>query len=818
MTLLRRWSRGLIGKTVFGALLLLVGLGNAGLAAESNRSFEFQLAGRSDYADFTITILKTEWVLISEKDGRLYDPLDEKNSDRSSKISARVPLTNGLYQFEIIHRTEKIMHVIAISNGSPPLLTLDVSTFKSVKRGDEKRLDALSVTGVERKPEHGRAVLTADDARLMPGSGGDVLRSVANVPGVVKTSTFSSGMFIRGGEIEDTLFTYDAIRIGNPFHHVGFYSTFPPASIESLNFYPGLAPIKFASEGSVIEILSKTRYNKEKLKLDVDVNIAAAGFYLSIPLSPAVQISVSARRTYYEFYFGILKQLETFTNLGGGILTSFSPTQIPFFYDLSVKADWNIDSRNTLSAVFIASEDQMIFDAGEFKVSNTSVQTNKGGKLAFQDDWNMGGLVYSYEDKRFQNKLTLAHFFDSNGFSAFENALGLPTIQSSTENFSVVDQGYAKLAEFFALDFGGEYSYQSFPFQTNTYAIDPRQGFIENLLNLNNGTYSLLGRPQRHFAGLHAGTEWFFGNFVFEAGARANWNSASGRFDIDPRGGITFEGKKDFSIYAKGGKYSQLPPLVQTIPVYGTPSLRSPYTLQGLLGGQWKLSVFDFKTEVYYEKFYDGIDTNVKGGSGFTNSIEGQSYGFEVNVKKNISREGLLAWFGYAYNKSDRTYYLPSLDSYVSGNFRREVNHSLTLTLAQVLIPKHLNIALRTSFSSGRPYTPQVVAKDPTTGTLYFQEQEVKNTAFTPPRFTIDFRIEATVALFKTGELSFYLDLWNIQWLFGWRNVVIYNYDAGMVNPGNPRYNASLKVGDAAPPIAINDLLTLPILGVKFVF
>ncbi|MBL8994467.1 MAG: TonB-dependent receptor plug domain-containing protein, partial [Spirochaetia bacterium] len=729
-----------------GAILffLFSGLGNAGQAAETNRVFEFQLTGRSDYADFTVTILKTEWVLISEKDGRLYDPLDEKNSDRSVKASARVPLTNGLYQCEIIHRTEKITHTVTITNGSPAQLTLDVATFKSAKRKEEKRLDALSISGVERKPEHGRSVLTADDARLMPGSGGDVVRSVANVPGVVKTSTFSSGMFIRGGEIEDTLFTYDAIRIGNPFHHVGFYSTFAPASIESLNFYPGLAPLKFASEGSVIEILSKTRYNKEKLKLDIDVNIAAAGFYLSIPLSPAVQISVSARRTYYEFYFGILSQIETLKTVGGGVLTSFSPTQIPFFYDLSVKADWNIDSRNTLSAVFIASQDQMIFDTTAFKVSNTSGQSNKGGKLAFQDDWNMEGIVYTYEDKRFQNKLTLAHFFDSNGFSAFENALGLPSIQSSTENFSVVDQGYAKLADFFAVDFGGEYSFQGFPFQTNSYVIDQRQGFIENLLYLNNGTYYLLGRPQRHFAGFHAGTEWFLGNFVFEAGARANWNSASSRLDVDPRGGITFEGKKDFSIYAKAGKYSQLPPLVQTIQGYGTPALRSPYTLQGLLGGQWKLSVFDFKTEIYYEHFYDLIDANTKGGSGFTNSLEGQSYGAELTVKKNISREGLVAWFGYSYNKSDRTYYRPSSDSYSWGNFRREVNHSLTLTMAQVLIPNHLIIGLRTGFSTGRPYTPQYVAKDPTTGSLYFQEQEEKNTSFTPPRFTLDLKIEAS--------------------------------------------------------------------------
>ncbi len=801
---------------VFPVLLILF-VGTL-FGATNLRTFEVQLSGRAEYADFTVTIAKADWVLISDKEGKLYDPLDEKNAGAAMRQTARLPLSNGNYLFEIIHQTEKVNKEFAISNGSPAVIVLDVSGFKSQKRTGEKRLDAISISGVERKPELGRSVLTADDARLMPGSGGDVVRTVANMPGVVKTSTFASGMFVRGGEIEDTLFTYDAIRIGNPFHHVGFYSTFPPASIESLNFYPGTSPTKFASQGSVIEILSKTRYNKERLKLDLDVNLAAAGFYLSIPLSSFIQISLSARRTYYEFYFGILKEIETLKTIGGGILGTFDAGTIPFFYDLSVKVDWNIDSKNTLSAVFIASQDQMIFNAENFKVSNTSGQSNKGGKLSFQNDWNVGGLVFSHDEKRFQNKLTLSRYYDSNGFTAFENALGLPTIQSSIENFSIVDAGYAKFSDFFALEFGSEYTYQTFPYQTNTYVVDQRQGFIENLQNLNNGTTYLQGKPQRHFAGLSASTEWTLGSFFLNAGARGNWNSASGLVDVDPRGGVTFEGKKDFNIYLKGGKYSQLPPLIQSAQDFGTPGLKSPFTVQGLLGGQWKLSVFDFKSEIYYGRFFNQIETSTKAGAIYDNSVEGQSYGAEIYIKKNPSKEGFLAWFGYSFNRSERTYFRPSLNQYVWGNFRREVNHSLNLTLAQVIIPKRLTVGLNSTFSTGRPYTPQYVTKEAATGNLIFEEQEERYTERTPPRFTVNFRIEWSTPIFKTGELSVYLDLWNIEWLFGWRNVVIYTFDAGLVNPGNPRYDSKLKVGDRAPATAVNDLLTMPILGVKLVY
>ncbi|MBL8994969.1 MAG: hypothetical protein JNM63_16595 [Spirochaetia bacterium] len=47
---------------------------------------------------------------------------------------------------------------------------------------------------------------------------------------------------------------------------------------------------------------------------------------------------------------------------------------------------------------------------------------------------------------------------------------------------------------------------------------------------------------------------------------------------------------------------------------------------------------------------------------------------------------------------------------------------------------------------------------------------------------------------------------------------MINTFDAGLVNPANERYDKSLKVGDLVKPTAVNDLLTLPILGVKFVF
>jgi hypothetical protein len=444
----------------------------------------------------------------------------------------------------------------------------------------------------------------------------------------------------------------------------------------------------------------------------------------------------------------------------------------------------------------------------------------RSGGLSFEESWHAEGLVFHHEENHFQLRLTAGHYYSSNNFQELEQAFGLPTPPTSLENYSIVNQTYLKPTSFLALDIGGELNRQSFPFTTNTFQTAATNGFVGNLDGLVAGSSLPLTVAPRYQAGVYFQTEWALGSWIFNGGFRVNYNTTGKTFDFDPRGGITFLGEKEkWQIYLKAGKFSQLPLLIQTADGYGTPMLRSPYNLEFNLGSTAKIGIFDFKVETYLNQLKDQIVTNPAGTSSLTNGSEGRSYGIDFTFKKlPTPRDGFLAVFSYAYNKSDRTYYAGPNLGYVWGNFRREVNHSFNLILGQVLVPNHLTLSLRSTYSTGRPYTRSYVTNLPGSSALTTVEDSVKFTEKTPPRMTFDLRLEYKFKMFRTGEGSVYLDLWGIEGIFGWNNVVIYNPDAGAIIPGNKNYDAKLKSGDLLPNTAVNDLPSFHLIGFRVIF
>lgn len=800
-------------KTMRLLLLLMVVFWQALVGATNEpRRFAIRLTGAKDWKDTTLTISATAYVLVPDAQGLLRDPLNENLPYLS--------LTNGEYRVEIIRSAETLRTVLRIDDTSGAEIALPVVLAKGAAVEQQRRMDALTVSSLDARKEYARSVITAEDSRLMPGSGGDVVRSVVNQPGVVKTTTYASGMFIRGGELEDLLYTYDAIRIGNPFHIVGVNSAFPPLSIESLNFYSGVPPLRFGTSLAAVEVLSKTRYDKKQVRADVDVNLAAAGFYVSIPAGPSLQISFGARRTYYELYYSILKSFPAISTLGGGVLTTFST--IPFFYDLNAKVDWNIDAANTLSLVFVNSMDQALFDTALFPRTNAlgGSLTLSGEKLGFENLWNTLGVVWSHDTSHFRNKLTLSRYYNSNSFADFEQAIGLPTLSGSVDSYALVENAFYRPSDRIALEFGGEVAYEAFPFTLRSYKPNTQVGLLENLANMSADTNLVPTRPQRVRASLFAGGEFATGSFLWNLGVRLGWNSASGNLDADPRAGVTFQPNADTAIYLRGGRFSALPLLIQIAPFYSNQALRSPYTWQGVLGGQWKIGPVDFKAEAYAIRFLDQILVPPLRPQGFTNTGDGTSYGAEIYVKKNLTKEGLVGWLSYAWNKSDRTFYDDSR-RLTWGTFRREVPHSVSLILAQGIRlgeKSKLLVGTRLAWSVGRPYTGKTVQKD-ASGQLIFVEDSLKEKERLPNRFSWDMKISWDFKVFKNGEGSLYLDFWNMEGLFGYQNATYPDYDAGMVNPANTRlYNPNLKVGDVATVQFIYDLPPMPILGFKLTF
>ena len=98
-----------------------------------------------------------------------------------------------------------------------------------------------------REPVVPVTALVNTDLERLPDLGDDPLRAIGRLPGTA-INGFSSKTNIRGGATDETLVTYDDLRLFNPFHLKDFqalFSSIDPAVIEGLDIYTGAFPAPY---------------------------------------------------------------------------------------------------------------------------------------------------------------------------------------------------------------------------------------------------------------------------------------------------------------------------------------------------------------------------------------------------------------------------------------------------------------------------------------------------------------------------------------------------------------------------------------------
>ena len=214
----------------------------------------------------------------------------------------------------------------------------------------------------------------------------DALKVVQLMPGVQKGSEGTSGLYVRGGGPDQNLIILDDATVYNAYHLFGFFSLFNGDAIKSLELTKGGFPARYGGRlSSVLEIVMKDG-NKEKISGEAGVGMISSRLVLEGPIvKDKASFLVSGRRTYYDI-------------LARPFIKAYSEEDVSlglYFYDLTAKANWEIDNRNR------------IFLSGYF------------GKDKFSGGEEYDG--YKYEGGMFWDNATSTirwnHIFASNLFS-----------------------------------------------------------------------------------------------------------------------------------------------------------------------------------------------------------------------------------------------------------------------------------------------------------------------------------------------------------------------------------------------------------------
>jgi len=160
----------------------------------------------------------------------------------------------------------------------------------------------------------GKIVINPQTISALPSLTGesDLLKSLQLLPGVKSGTEGTTGLYVRGGNIDQNLYLIDGVPIYNPNHLLGFISTFNTDAIKNIEFYKGSFPARYGQRASSVVDVRMKDGNLDKIRGDVSIGIISAKLNLEGPIiKDKTSFNISARRTYMDM---ILKPFIDYEN------------------------------------------------------------------------------------------------------------------------------------------------------------------------------------------------------------------------------------------------------------------------------------------------------------------------------------------------------------------------------------------------------------------------------------------------------------------------------------------------------------------------
>lgn len=227
---------------------------------------------------------------------------------------------------------------------------------------------SITVT-YDARPADGARAADASDVRTQPGTMGDPLRAVANLPGVARAPLDTGWPLLRGGGPEDAGLFVDGMPVPMLWHLGGFASVVAPPWVGGVAVYPGTPPLRFGRLGSgAVEV--QTRVPDER-SLGGWLNPVFGGV-AGAWSGPRLQIGGSVRRSWLDGVMGVVP----------GVEASLAES-VPRFGDV----DLLVAGGRTKATALLLSDRLAVSDT----LANPVDLGVRAGRVALQQGWGGGG-------------------------------------------------------------------------------------------------------------------------------------------------------------------------------------------------------------------------------------------------------------------------------------------------------------------------------------------------------------------------------------------------------------------------------------------
>jgi TonB family protein len=664
-------------------------------------------------------------------------PLSEVSVRLVGEASTRVATTSETGSFSIAGLEPGKWSVVAEADGYRSEYVdvehvagtvTQVSLFIVLDRPWEKVADEVEIIGRRVAPELTERRLTSEEIRYLPGTNGDVVKVVQNLPGIARPPLGIGQLLIRGTSPEDSAYYLDGGNVPIVFHFAGLSTVFNNQSVEEVSFMPGNYGVRFGRTlGGVVDIRTSTtlpKRNRGFLSLDL---FQTTGFFEQ-RINDNTALAVSGRRSYID---AVLNPVLSKGN---------NTVRAPRYYDFQARVVHQTSQGGSLDAMFFLSDDAF---RAVGKDADGEDETQFGLNTAFQKFRlrSRESLPGGWQNEwTFTGGPEVQKFAIAPAGSAYERAFTV-NVREEMYRAPVAGIGWR-----FGIDFlGGSWSYE---YDLPSFATEDAQEVV------------------RLAPAVYAESTLVAGVATVTPGLRADAyvvdDYTTGT--IDPRLAIHLDlGTTTPKMSA--GRYSQFP---QVREVTAQPNLGPQSSWQTSLGVEQKLPS-DVSLEVtgYYNRltrlvvgqedefrFFSGpppvgpLDTDP-----YANEGTGHIYGVETMVK--WTGDQTTAWFAGTFGSSRRT------DRTDSDSRLFEYDQPYIMTaLASHQLPKQWRLGSRARLSAGNPYTPVVNRYQNLDRRTFEPIYGPRDSARLPTFWSLDVRVDKEW-IYKKWSLMLYLDLQN---------------------------------------------------------
>ena len=635
----------------------------------------------------------------------------------------------------------------------------------------------ILVTGEKPPREVVKRQLEQREITRIPGTNGDALRAIQNMPGVARPPGFAGLLIIRGSSPFDTNVFVDGTLIPLAYHFGGLSSVVPSELLEKIDFYPGnFGPEYGRVMGGIVDVGIRSPHKTEYhglLQFDLlDGRIVAEG-----PIDTKTRFAIAGRRSWVDVW---LKPVLEKT--GTGVSTA------PVYYDYQVMLERDLTASTTGRLLFLGSDDKLAITLNSPAASDPTLGGDISAHTGF---WRLQARTDTRVTKDIRWLNTLAYGTDKIDFAVgdyFFKLTGHPLTFRSDVRTKVSNEAQLVVG----IDTLWSSYDVAFKFPPPPVPGEAAGPFFARPASELQGTGSLY-RPAAYalldlspVKALH-----------LIPALRVDYAKDTGKWNLSPRFVARYDLVAGFprtTVKGAAGIFYQPPQPQESIPPFGTTGLKSNRATHYDLGveqeftRQLEVSVDGFFKDLQDLVVRQNINTTANGVV-YSNVGSGRVYGVEVLLRYKPD-DVFFGWIAYTLSKSERR----DAPDQPLHNFQYDQTHIFTI-LGSFRLGRGWELGGRFRYVTGSMYTPNQGGVSDFDAGAYAPVPTYPPFGGRLPAFhQADIRIDK-VWKFSSWQISAYLDV---------QNVYVRR------NPEGITYNYNYSQHDVISGIPI-----LPILGVR---